>query len=606
MPAANALRLSMTLKKEASHRLARIAAMLELLGEDPFRVNANARAARTLDAYPGDIDPIIDDPAALTKIPGIGKKIAAKIIELHTTGHIEEEDELAARVPQSLLELLEIPGLGPKTVRLLWEQLKVETTEDLARVIEDGTIMDLPRMGQKTVDKIRQSLAFMATSSQRLALGLAMPVAEAIIERLKAHSDAVSVEAAGSLRRGRDTVGDIDILVAAEDGAGVTEAFITTPGVTQVLLSGETKSSIRMEVKRSASARKQGAAREIQVDLRVVEPQAWGAALLYFTGSKAHGVRLRTLAQKRNLTLNEYGLFPEDNEDTPPQTRSVQPVASKTEQDIYTKLNLPMIPPEIREDQGELELTQTPRLIEIGDIKAELHAHTTESDGRMSLHELIENAVARGFHTIAVTDHSRSSAQANGLSIERLKTQRVEIEKARQKFAGKITILHGCEVDILADGSLDYDDDTLAWLEFVVASPHVALSQDPRAATARLLKAIENPFVHVLGHPTGRLINKRPGLEPMIGELVAAAVEHDTALEINAHWMRLDLRDTHVRAATVAGAKIAIDCDVHHADDFDNLRYGVATARRGWLEPKDCVNAMSSDALEKWVQSKRK
>jgi DNA polymerase (family X) len=595
----------MTLKKEASHRLARIAAMLELLGEDPFRVNANARAARTLDAYPGDLDAIIDDPAALTKIPGIGKKIAAKIIELHTTGHIEEEDELAARVPQSLLELLEIPGLGPKTVRLLWEQLKVETTEDLARVIENGSIMELPRMGQKTVDKIRKSLAFMATSSERLALGLAMPVAEAIVERLKAHPDAECVEAAGSIRRGRDTVGDIDILVAATDATGVTEQFVTTPGVTQVLLSGATKSSIRMEVKRSASARKQGAAREIQVDLRVVEPDAWGAALLYFSGSKAHGVRLRNRAQKLGLTLNEYGLFPEDNEDTPPQTRGVQPVASRTEQDIYKKLDLPMIPPEIREDQGELELTQTPRLIEIDDIYAELHAHTTESDGRMALNELIENAIARGFHTIAVTDHSRSSAQANGLSVERLKAQRNEIDKAREVFAGKITILHGSEVDILADGSLDYDDDTLAWLDLVVASPHVALTQDPATATARLLKAVEHPLVHILGHPTGRLINKRPGLEPAICELAEAAREHNTALEINAHWMRLDLRDTHVRAATLAGARIAIDCDVHHAADFDNLRYGIATARRGWLEPKDCVNAMTSDALEKWVWSKR-
>jgi DNA polymerase (family X) len=595
----------MTLKKEASHRLARIAAMLELLGEDPFRVNANARAARTLDAYPGDLDAINDDPAALTKIPGIGKKIAAKIIELHTTGHIEEEDELAARVPQSLLELLEIPGLGPKTVRLLWEQLKVETTDDLARVIEDGSIMELPRMGHKTVDKIRKSLAFMATSSERLALGLAMPVAEAIVERLKAHPDAERVEAAGSIRRGRDTVGDIDILVAATDATGVTEQFVTTPGVTQVLLSGATKSSIRMEVKRSATARKQGAAREIQVDLRVVEPDAWGAALLYFSGSKAHGVRLRNRAQKLGLTLNEYGLFPEDSEDTPPQTRCVQPVASRTEQDIYKKLDLPMIPPEIREDQGELELTQTPRLIEIDDIYAELHAHTTESDGRLSLSELIENAIARGFHTIAVTDHSRSSAQANGLSVERLKAQRNEIDKAREVFAGKITILHGSEVDILADGSLDYDDDTLAWLDLVVASPHVALTQDPATATARLLKAIEHPLVHILGHPTGRLINKRPGLEPAIGELAAAAREHNTALEINAHWMRLDLRDTHVRAATLAGARIAIDCDVHHAADFDNLRYGIATARRGWLEPKDCINAMSKDALEKWMRSKR-
>lgn len=596
----------MTLKKEASHRFTRIASMIELLGEDPFRASANARAARTLDAYPGNIEDIIDDEDALKKIPGIGAKMAAKIVELHTTGRIKEEDDLAARVPQSLLELLEIPGLGPKSVRLLWENLKVETLDDLVRVIEDGSILELPRMGQKTVDNIRSAIAFMATSGERLPLGIAVELAESIAAFVRGDKAAGEVVVAGSLRRGRDTVGDIDILAATDDGQAVTDRFVKAPGVTAVLGHGATKASVRVTVPEAARSKRKTAAREIQVDLRVAEPSAWGAALLYFTGSKEHGVELRRRALKKGLTLNEYGLFPEDGEAEPPQERGIAPVAAKTEAEIYEALDLPWIPPEIREDHGEFDLKQTPRLIEVADIRAELHAHTTASDGRLPLEELVEQALLRGFHTIAVTDHSRSATIANGLSVERLEEQRGEVERAREKFDGRITILHGSEVDILADGRLDYEDETLAWLDFVVASPHAALSQDPKTATKRLLKAIEHPLVHVLGHPTGRLINKRAGLEPAMDELSAAAKEHDTALEINAHWQRLDLRGEHARIATAAGARLAIDCDVHYDTDFDNLKYGVMTARRGWVTPRDCVNALDAKALHKWVRSKRK
>jgi len=596
----------MTLKKEAAHRFTRIANMIELLGEDPFRAAANARAARTLDAYPGNLEDIIDDADALKKIPGIGTKIAAKIVELHTTGRIKEEDDLAARVPQSVVDLLEIPGLGPKSVRLLWENLKVETVDDLLRVIDDGSILGLPRMGQKSVDKIKDAIAFMATSGERLPLGIASDLAESIAAFMREHKSVVEVSVAGSLRRGRDTVGDIDIVAAGADGQALTDHFVTAPGVTAVLGHGATKASVRMKVPEAVRSKRKTAAREIQVDLRVVEPGVWGAALLYFSGSKEHGVELRKRALKKGLTLNEYGLFPDDGESEPPQKRGVVPVAAKTEAEIYEALELPWIPPEIREDHGEFELDETPRLIEVGDIKAELHAHTTASDGRLPLEELVEQALLRGFHTIAVTDHSRSATVANGLTVDRLGQQRDEVEAAREKFAGRITILHGSEVDILADGRLDYEDETLAWLDFVVASPHAALSQDAKTATKRLLKAIEHPLVHVLGHPTGRLINKRAGLEPAMDELAAAAKEHDTALEINAHWQRLDLRGEHARIATAAGARIAIDCDVHYDMDFDNLKYGVMTARRGWVTPKGCVNALDAKALHKWVKSKRK
>jgi len=311
-------------------------------------------------------------------------------------------------------------------------------------------------------------------------------------------------------------------------------------------------------------------------------------------------MRLRGRARKKTLTLNEYGLFPDEPGDGPPQSRGVEPVASRTEEAIYAALDLPYLPPEIREDRGELDLAETPRLIEVGDVRAELHAHTTASDGSLSILELAQLARDRGFHTIAVTDHSKSQAVASGLSDERLRKHLAAIREANEQIEG-ITILAGSEVDILADGDLDYGDELLAELDVVVASPHWALQQKPAKATERLLKAIEHPLVRIIGHPTGRLINRRSGLDPAMEEIIAAAIEHDTALEINAHWARLDLRDHHVRAAVEAGALIAVNCDVHAAGDFDNLRYGVATARRGWLPPERCVNTWDAGRLHAWL-----
>jgi DNA polymerase (family 10) len=309
------------------------------------------------------------------------------------------------------------------------------------------------------------------------------------------------------------------------------------------------------------------------------------------------------------LTLNEWGLFPDDDEKTPPQSRAIRPVASATEEEIYAKLNLPYIPPEVREDRAELDASGPIRLVELSDIKAELHAHTTASDGSLSIEELAEAARAKGYHTIAVTDHSRSSAVAGGLTIERLleHIDAVHAASARmQKGKHPITILAGSEVDILADGTLDYPDDILKQLDIVVASPHAGLTQDPATATARLIKAISNPFIHIVGHPTGRLINRRQGLSPDLAAVIKAAKQHDVALEINSHWMRLDLRDTHVREAVKAGCKIAIDCDVHAATEFDNIRFGVATARRGWLTPDLCINTWPAPQLHAWLKSKRK
>ncbi|MFG0241767.1 MAG: DNA polymerase/3'-5' exonuclease PolX [Phycisphaerales bacterium JB054] len=601
----------MSFNRDAVRLLNEIASMMELLGENPFKINAHARAARAIEGMSQDLSAVTSDRSALTDIEGIGPKIADKLIELAETGGMTEHRALAEKVPAGLMGLLNIPGLGPKTVRLLWQERGVTDLAGLKAIIEDGSILELPRMGKKAVEKIAAAIKFAEQDTGRLHLGVAMPVAEAVVEHMRGVKGVTRVTFAGSLRRGQETIGDIDILVCADDPAGAGEAFRSMPEVVAVLVAGESKSSVRygldVDLGRWNFEGKSGDAEErpsVQVDLRVVPEASWGAALMYFTGSKEHNVRLRERALKQDLTLNEYGLFPEDREaEGSPQSRGVEPVASATEEEIYAKLGLPFVPPELREDRGELATKDLPTLIEVEHIKSELHAHTTESDGSLALAELVAGAKSRGFHTIAVTDHSKSAAVAGGLTVKRLRAQREAIDQARAETKG-ITILHGSEVDILADGALDYDDEILSWLDVVVASPHAALSQDPKAATKRLLRAIENPHVNIIGHPTGRLINKRPGIEPAMDEIYAAAKEHDVALEINAHWLRLDLRDTHVRGAVEAGCLIAIDCDVHRADDFDNLRYGVLTGRRGWLPKDRCVNTWSAKKLHAWLAKK--
>lgn len=599
----------MSFNSELAAIFAQMASLLELTGANRFRVNAHAKAARVVGEHPSDLKPIARDQAALTALDGVGKGTAEKIAEYAETGSIAEHTALLDEVPAGLLAVLEVPGLGPKTVKLLWDEMGVTDIASLKEALDSDTITELPRMGAKSVEKIKASLRFAESAGRRLLLGMARPVADLLVERMSAVGGVTRCAFAGSMRRGRETIGDIDILVATTDPAQAHEAFRTQPGVVQVIGSGETKTSVRLELPAEFGRWRgldDGSTPSVQAELRVVPEASWGAALTYFTGSKDHNVRLREHAIKNGFTLNEYGLFRDDGGEGPPQSRGLEPEASETEEAVYAALGLPWLPPEVREDRGELGLTDPPRLIEAGDIKAELHAHTTESDGVLSLDELVTCARDRGFHTIAVTDHSKSSVQAKGLSVERLRSQREEIEQARERFGGSITILHGSEVDILADGSLDYDDDVLEWLDVVVASPHAALSQDPTKATARLLRAIEHPMVHVVGHPTGRIIGRRPGLEPAMDEVIAAAVEHDVALEINAHWLRLDLRDTHVRAAVEAGCKIAIDCDVHGAADFENIRFGVTTGRRGWAYPELVVNTWPAEKLHAWLRGKRR
>ncbi len=590
-----------------------MAAVLEIIGADSFRTNAFRNASRIIGDLTVDVATLADDKKKLLAIEGIGEGTAKRIMEFCQTGAMKDHAELLAKIPPGLIQLLNIPGVGPKTVKILWENAGVTDLDSLKKKLASGELKDLPKMGEKTLANISASLEFVDKASERTRIGDALPIAETLIETLTKVKGVKKIVYAGSLRRGMETIGDIDLLAVTANPDLLSKTFTNMAMVEKILAHGETKSSIRIDD-------------GMQIDLRIVPEESFGAAWLYFTGSKAHNIVLRERAQKKKLTLNEYGLYPDDGQPRPHE-RNIKPKASKTEESVYKALGLPFIPPEIREASGEFD-SEIPQLIELTDIKAELHAHTTASDGRLSIDQLVHEAKSRGYHTIAITDHSKSSVQANGLSPDRLKKHIAAIREAAAKTKG-ITILAGSEVDIHVDGSLDYEDDLLAQLDIVIASPHASLKQEPAKATARLLAAIRHPLVHIIGHPTGRLIGRREGLSPDIHKLIEAAVEHNTALEINANSWRLDLRDTHVRAAVnyspspsgrgargesvsgsshksdTSGCLIAINTDAHSAIDFDQLRYGILTARRGWLTAKQCLNTWTNAKLMKWLKAKR-
>jgi len=573
-----------------------IAAALEITGAMVFKVNANRNVARVLEHLTVDVATLANDKKKLTAIEGIGDGSAKKIIEYVQTGKVTEHEELLTSVPRGVLEMTRISGIGPKTAKLMWEKAGVTDLTTLKDRVADGSLKEIPRLGEKTIQNIAQSLEFMNKATERMRLGEALPLAESIVEFLQGIKGVTQIAYAGSLRRGQETIGDIDILASTDDPKTLADTFASMPLVKQVLVNGETKVSVRIAPPHS-----------VQADLRIIPAASFGAALMYFTGSKQHNIVLRERALKKGLTLNEYGLFADEDDPTPPQHRGAKPKAAKTEESIYKALGLPFVPPELREDRGEFAAAAAkalPELISLEDIKAELHSHTTASDGSFSIEELANEAKRRGFHTIAVTDHSKSSVQANGLSADRLLKHIDAVREVAGRVKG-ITILAGAEVDILIDGRLDYDDNLLAKLDFIVASPHASLKQDSATATKRLLAALRHPLVHILGHPTGRIINRREGLSLDINQLIEAAIKHDKALEINANHLRLDLRDSHVRAAVEAGALIAIDTDAHTHDDFDELRYGVLTGRRGWLMAKQCINAWPKAKLHKWIKAKR-
>ncbi len=565
-----------------------MADVLEILEGDRFRINAFRKITRVLEELPEDVAAIGPEVSKLSKIEGIGKSSAERIAEFLITGKMKDHDELLTKIPPTLLELREISGLGPKTIAMFWKEAGITSKAELAEKLKGDQLSNLPGMGEKKLENLRKSLTFSQTAGGRVRIGQAMPMAKWFVNKLRDLKTVKQCEFAGSLRRGKETIGDIDILVAADakDAAAISEFFIKLDVVSQVLAHGETKSSVRTTD-------------NLQVDLRVIEPSSFGAALMYFTGSKEHNILMRERAIKQHARLNEYGLYKDDAKTL---------VAAATEEEVYKALGLAWIAPTLREDRGEIALSEKgklPALLKLSDIKAELHAHTTASDGMWSIRGLAEAAAEHGLEVVAVTDHSRSQFQANGLDEKRMEKHLVEIRKVADEMKKTITILAGTEVDILSDGKLDYPNSLLSQLDVVVASPHAALTQDPEKATTRLLKAIENPCVTILGHPTGRFVNRREGLSPDMKKIIAAAKARGIALEINANSWRLDLRDIHARMAIEAGVKLAINTDAHGPADLNELQYGILTAQRAGATKDDVINCLPKAELLKWLPSTR-
>lgn len=561
-----------------------IADLLEIKGEIVYKTLAYRKASESLMGLGREASEYWKE-GKLEDIPGVGKAIAEKIDELLRTGKLEFLEKLKREVPPSLAEWLPIPGLGPKRAAMIWKALNITTFAELEAAAKEGKLRDLPGMGSKSESAILEGIASLGRRSARIPLGRAYPRAMEIAAILKSVKGVVDVHPAGSLRRMRSTVGDLDILVAAKDSTAVMEAFVKLPGVNRVLGKGETKSSIEFHD-------------GMRAQLWVHPPEKFGTALVYATGSKDHNVRLREIALAKGLSLSEHSFA---------KVKGKGEIFCATEEEVYKTLGLPWIPPELREDRGEIQAAKAnklPKLLEIKHIKADLQTHSTWSDGKLSMLEMARAAARRGIKVIAFTDHSVSLGVTGGLSMERHKEQAAEIKKIQKQLGDKILVLHASEVEIRADGALDYPDEFLATLDLVVASLHTSLRQPREKVTQRVINAIRNPHVDIIGHPTGRLIPDREGADLDMEAVLAAAAETGVALEINAHPSRLDLDDVYARRAKELGIPLSINTDAHSEADLDMLPFGVATARRAWLEPKDVINCWTKDKLLKWLKKR--
>ena len=570
-----------------NHQVAEIflsmADILDVLGANYHRVMAYRRAAETIATLGRPLEEIWRE-GDLTAIPGIGETLASKIDELMRTGDLEAYRKLRSEVPEGVVTMLEIPGVGPKSATRFWKELDISTVEALEEAALAGRLRELHGFGAKSEQNVLEGIEFLKRRTGRARLGDVWPLAQDMLAALREVPGVVQAAPAGSLRRMRETVGDLDLLVASGDPAPVMERFVSIPRVGEVMLSGETKTSVRTYD-------------GFQVDLRVLEPARWGTALQYFTGSQAHNIRLRGLALDQGMSLSEYALTSEDGAET----------LCASEEQVYEALGLPLIPPELREDRGEIEAAlhgQLPDLIELEDLKGDLQFHTTASDGHQSLLEMAEAARARGLTYALVTDHSHGLGVTGGLDAEGLREQAAEVAAVNAQLGGSFRVLTGIELEVRADGSLDLPDDVLADLDLVVASLHVGLRQERERVTARLLGAIRNPHVNIIAHPTGRLIGQREGADLDMEMILHAAAETNTALEINGHPSRLDLNDVHVRRAVALGVPLVISSDAHDVDGFDVLRFGVATARRGWATAADVLNTRSADELLRWARQR--
>ncbi len=569
--------------KDVLAALNRIADLLQLKGEDPFRVRGYQRAADTIRGLTEDLTDVAER-GELETLPGIGKAMAAKIEELLSTGELGFLNQLQAEVPAGLVELLGVPELGPKTARKLYDELGVETIDQVEAAAADGRVAALKGFGKKSADKLVANIALYRRGRERVLAAVALEQAEPLLERVRAAAGVLEVSLAGSLRRGRETTKDVDILASAEDGGPAIEAFLASDGIESVTGQGETKASVRLNS-------------GLNADLRVVPPASWGAALQYFTGSKEHNIAVRSRARERGLTINEYGVYRIGDEEG-------EPVASVREEEVYAAVGLPWIAPELREDRGEVaaaEAGELPELISVDQMRGDLHTHTLWSDGAQTVAQMARAALERGDEYLAVCDHSKSLLIGHGLDEQRVREQAKEIEQARAEVPG-IAILRGIEVDILSDGRLDLEHDLLAELDVVVASVHVAFTQDQETMTRRLLAAIETGLVDILGHPTGRLLTRREGFWFDFDTVADACLAHGVAMEINAAPERLDLDEVNARRARRRGLMLSINTDAHHVDHFDFRRFGISQARRAWLGPEAVINTMPLERLLAWLK----
>ena len=554
-----------------------VADLLEVQDANRFRVRAYRNAADTIRDQSRAVADMLDEGKDLSALPDIGEDLAGKIAEIVRSGKLPLLEDLSEEVPEAIVKATRIPGIGPKRARALFEGLALGSIEELSKAAEEGRIAGLKGFGEKTQDKIRKALAEEDIGEKRFRLDVAEDFAVPLLAWVRQIDGVEKAEIAGSYRRRKETVGDLDILAAGENGGAIIDRFVEYDEVKDVVSQGKTRSTVTL---RSG----------LNVDLRVIPKASWGAALHYFTGSKAHNIAGRKRAQARDLKLNEYGLF--DGE-----TR----VAGATEEEVYDRIGLPWIAPVLREDRGEIEAAdkgELPDLVTLDDIKGDLHCHTDASDGKHTLREMAEAAQGRGYDYLAITDHSKSQTQAGGLSEGELEKQINRIARMNDTFDG-FRLLAGCEVDILKDGTLDFPDDLLDRLDLVVASVHSYFDLDEEDQTRRILRAMENPRVHVIGHPTGRQIGQRKGIALDMERLVKACADQGCALELNANPIRLDLRDVHCRMAMEHGVKIALSTDAHSTGGLGNIRYGVDQARRGWLSAGDILNTRGWSTLSK-------
>lgn len=570
-----------------------VADMLQIKGEIIHRVLSYRRAGESIRELPRDLH-VIAAEGKLTEIPGIGDTLAAKISEMLETGKLEFYERLTKEIPVGLVAVMRINGVGPKKAKLFWEQLNITTIEALEAAAREGKLRDLPGMGAKSEQKVIEGIEALSRQTGRFSLGVALPAAQAILDQLMTVPGAIEGAIAGSIRRGRPTIGDVDLLVASDDAAPIMDKFVQMENVARILGHGPTKSSVEL-------------LNGLQVDVRVLEKARWGTALNYFTGSQAHNIHMRELALEKGFSLNEHAFSPVDKdkniiEDAPK-------ILCATEEEVYAMVGLPLIPPELREDAGEIEAAQAgklPNLITLADIRADLHMHTTWSDGAFSVREMAEAAKARGRKYIVITDHSRSLGIANGLSIERLLEQQKEVRIVDSLMAPDFRVFHGTEMDINADGGLDYPDEILAQLDFVIASLHVSLRQERPQIMQRLLNAISNPHVDMIGHPRAQYIPDREPVDADMDAVFEAAKKHGTVLEVNANPRRLDLEAQYVRRAVELGIPLSINTDAHAIDQMDLMHYGVMTARRGWAEAKNVINTWPVERFIEWTTSRGK